>query len=167
VTQDLLPSLGRIVLQKLTSWDIQDLYQQKRRQQVAPSTISKIHRILHHALNDAVKLGHVLRNVGQFVELPPVKKQERVTQALTFDQASKLLCAAQGDPLEALYVLALTTGMREAGVIGACQWSDLDLTYGKLRVRRTLIRVSGGKAIVAEPRIANLTSVYPLTATGH
>jgi hypothetical protein len=61
-----------ITLQKLTSWDIQELYQQKRRQRVAASTIVKIHRVLHHALNDAVKLGHVLRNVSQFVELPPV-----------------------------------------------------------------------------------------------
>ncbi len=46
VMQDLLPSLGRIALQKLTSWDIQDLYQQKRSQKAAPSTISKIHRVL-------------------------------------------------------------------------------------------------------------------------
>ena len=67
VTRDLLPTLGRIALQKLTSWHIQALYQQKRQQQVAPSTIYKIHRVLHHALNDAVKLGHVVRNVGQFV----------------------------------------------------------------------------------------------------
>jgi integrase len=66
VTQDLLPSLGKIVLQKLTSWDIQELYSQKRQQQVASSTISKIHRILSHALNDAVKLGHALRNVAKY-----------------------------------------------------------------------------------------------------
>jgi integrase len=100
------------VLQKLTpSWDIQDLYQQKHRQHLAPSTIAKIHRVLHHALDDAVKLGHVLRNVSQLVELPPIKKRERVTQALTFDQARKLLVVAKDDPLEALYMLALTTGL--------------------------------------------------------
>lgn len=151
VKQDLLPSLGKIVLQKLTSWDIQALYQQKRHQQVAPSTIAKIHRVLHHALDDAVKLGHVLRNVSEFVELPPVKKQERVTPALTFDQARTLLSVAKDDPLEALYVLALTTGLRQ-GELLALEWSDLDLSYGKLQVQRALIRVSGGKAIVAEPK---------------
>ena len=32
------------------------------------------------------------------------------------------------------------------------KWSDLDLTYGKLQVQRTLLRVSGGKAIVSEPK---------------
>jgi site-specific recombinase XerC len=113
VTQDLLPSLGRIALQKLTHWHIQRLYQQKRRQHAAPSTIHKIHRILRHALNDAVKLGHVSRNVGQDVELPAERKRERAAQALTVEQARQLLAAAQDDPLEALYVLALTTGMRQ------------------------------------------------------
>lgn len=162
VTRDLLPSLGKITLQKLTSWHIQELYQQKHQQQVAPSTIYKIHRTLHHALNDAVKLGHVLRNVGQFVELPPMAKRERVIQALTFEQARKLLATAQDDPLEALYVLALTTGMRQ-GELLALKWSDLDLTYGKLQVQRTLIRVSGGQAIVAEPKTATSRRCIHLT----
>jgi integrase len=151
VMQDLLPSLGQIALQKLTHWHIQRLYYQKKRQRAAPSTIHKIHRILRHALNDAVKLGHALRNVGQDVELPPEKKRERATQALTIEQARKLLAGAQDDPLEPLYVLALTTGMRQ-GELLALKWSDLDLTYGKLQVQRTLIRVRGGKATVAEPK---------------
>lgn len=118
---------------------------------MAPSTIAKIHRILHHALTDAVRLGHVMRNVSQFVKLPPVNKRERVTQALTLEQARTLLSAAQDDPLEALYVLALTTGMRQ-GELLALKWRDLDLTYGKLQIQRTLLRVSGGKTIVSEPK---------------
>ena len=151
VNRDLLPVLGPIALQKLTSWDIQDLYEQKRRQQVAASTIAKIHRVLTHALNDAVKLGHVLRNVSEFVELPPIKKQKRVTQALTFEQARMLLAGARNDPLEALYVLALTSGLRQ-GELLALKWSDLDLTYGKLQIQRTLIRVEKGQAIVDTPK---------------
>jgi integrase len=62
-----------------------------------------------------------------------VKKQEPVTQALTFEQARKLLSVARDDPLEALYVLALTTGLRQ-GELLALKWSDLDLTYGTLQV---------------------------------
>lgn len=151
VRRHLLPVLGQIALQKLTSWDIQDLYEQKRREQIAASTIAKIHRMLSHALKDAVKLGHVLRNVSEFVELPAIKKQERVTQALTFEQARTLLAVAKDDPLEALYVLALTTGLRQ-GELLALKWSDLDLTYGKLQVQRALIRVKKGKAIIDTPK---------------
>ena len=67
------------------------------------------------------------------------------------EQARTLLAAAQDDSLEALYVLALTTGMRQ-GELLALKWSDLDLTYGKIQVQRTLIQVRGGKATVAEPK---------------
>jgi integrase len=151
VTHDLLPALGHLTLQRLTSWNIQALYPQKRRQQVSPSTILKIHRILHRALNDAVKLGHVVRNVGQFVVLPPIQKQERVTRVLTVEQARHLLAVAKDDHLEALYVLALTTGLRQRELL-ALTWSDLDLTYGKLQVQRTLLGVSEGKAKVAAPK---------------
>jgi integrase len=62
-----------------------------------------------------------------------------------------LLKAVQDDPLEALYVLALTTGMRQ-GELLALKWGDLDLTHGKLQVRRTLLRVHDGEAKVAEPK---------------
>jgi integrase len=151
ITRYLLPSLGRIKLQKLTHWHLQRLYHRLRHQQAAPSTIRKIHQVLRHALNDALKLGHVIRNVGQFVELPPEEKRQRVAQALTVEQARQLLVAAQDDPLEALYVLALTTGMRQ-GELLALKWSDLDLTYGKLQVQRTLIRVRHGQATVSEPK---------------
>jgi integrase len=151
ITQHVLPSLGRIKLQKLTHWHLQHLYRQKRRQHMSPSTIHKIHQVLRRALNDALKLGHVIRNVGQFVTLPPAEKRERVLQALTFEQARLLLAAAQDDPLEALYVLALTTGMRR-GELLALKWSDVDLTYGKLQVQRTLLRVRHGKATVSEPK---------------
>lgn len=102
VKQVLLPSLGKIALQKLTPWDIQGLYQQKRHQQVAPSTIMKIHRILHQALTDAVRLGHAMRNVSQFVTLPPANRRKRVAQAFTLEQARIFLSAIQDDPLEAL-----------------------------------------------------------------
>lgn len=151
IQAQVLPSLGSFTLQKLTHWHLLRFYHRLRRQHTAPTTIQKTHRILHHALEDAVKWGHVTRNVAQFVKLPPVQKRPRVTQALSVEQAHNLLTAAQNDPLEALYVLALTTGMRQ-GELLALKWSDLDLTYGKLQVRRTLIGVRAGQPTVAEPK---------------
>ena len=47
--------------------------------------------------------------------------------------------AVKGDPLEALYVLAITTGMRQ-GELLALTWENLDLAQGKLFVQYTLAR---------------------------
>jgi integrase len=55
---------------------------------------------------------------------------------------SHFLNAVQDDPLEALYVLALTTGMRQ-GELLALKWEDLDLESGAVQVRRTIARLVG------------------------
>jgi integrase len=48
-----------------------------------------------------------------------------------------LLDAARTDKLEALYVLAITTGMRQGELLGL-QWRDIDLNAGTLRVNRSV-----------------------------
>ena len=48
-----------------------------------------------------------------------------------------LLEAARGDKLEALYVLAITTGMRQGELLGL-QWKEVNLDAGTLRVNRSV-----------------------------
>jgi len=70
---------------------------------------------------------------------------------LTAEQALTFLDAAQEGPHEALYVLALTTGMRQGELLGL-KWGDLDLEVRTLRVRRTITRLSGQGWREAEPK---------------
>jgi integrase len=53
-----------------------------------------------------------------------------------------LLTAARGDRFYALYVLALTTGMRQ-GELLALQWRDVDLDAATIAVQRSLSEVNG------------------------
>ena len=48
-----------------------------------------------------------------------------------------LLEASRGDRLHALYVLVITTGMRQGEIIGL-QWKDVDLDGNTLRVNRSV-----------------------------
>ena len=48
-----------------------------------------------------------------------------------------LLDTARSDKLEALYVLAITTGMRQGELLGL-QWKDVDLDAGTLRVNQSV-----------------------------
>jgi integrase len=68
-------------------------------------------------------------------------------------QARMLLDAATGDRFEALYVLALTTGMRE-GELLALRWQDVDLDGGTLQVRATLHHTETG-FVFAEPKTSH------------
>src|SRR5579859_1926623 len=83
-------------------------------------------------------------------------------RVLTGDQAQQLLEAAKGDPLEALYVLALTTGMRQGELLGL-KWEDVDITLGTVQVRRTIARLPGKGFTVSEPKLAKSRRKIHLT----
>ncbi|HTK09131.1 MAG TPA: site-specific integrase [Ktedonobacteraceae bacterium] len=78
-------------------------------------------------------------------------------KTLTSDQAKKLLDAAKDHPNEALFVLALATGMRRGELLGL-KWQDVDFANGVLYVRRVLSRIptvmgdGAGSLIEAEPK---------------
>ena len=56
--------------------------------------------------------------------------------------------AASGDRIEALYVLAVTAGLRR-GELQGLKWEDVDLGNGTLQVRRTLSEPKGGYILEA------------------
>ncbi|GCE18578.1 tyrosine-type recombinase/integrase [Dictyobacter kobayashii] len=149
ITLHILPILGKVRLQKLKPQQLQMLYNQKLADGYAPQTVRHIHRVLHKALNDAMRWQLVVRNVCDAVRPPRVPKKEMRT--LSGEQAQQFLEAAKGDPLEALYVLALTTGMRQGELLGL-KWEDIDLAIGLLQVKRTITRLVGKGFTVSEPK---------------
>ncbi|HKS70739.1 MAG TPA: site-specific integrase, partial [Ktedonobacterales bacterium] len=114
------------------------------------------------ALGEAQRLGLVQRNVATLVKAPRPARHEMHT--LTPEEARRLLEAAADDRLEALYVLALTTGMRR-GELLALHWSDVDLEDGYLQVRYTLQHLKDGAYTFASPKTAGSRRKVSLTAT--
>src|SRR5215218_7547409 len=88
------------------------------------------------------------RSAADAVKAPRPAPEEM--HPLSPEEASKLIEAARGDKLEALYVLAVQTGMRQ-GELLALKWEDVDLNEGVIRIRRTLVR-SGGRIALGEPK---------------
>lgn len=140
----LVPTLGRLKLQGLTPMQVRRLYREKLDGGLSSATVQKMHVVLHKALGQAVRDGLVPRNITEAVTLPQIKREE--IKALSAEETKKLLAAAKGDKLEALYVLAVTTGMRQGEILGL-KWEDVDLERGVARVRRTLTRVRGRVAL--------------------
>jgi len=74
----------------------------------------------------AVRAGLVTRNVAarEFVDAPRVPVQE--PRALSGDEVRRLLDACKGDRLEALFITAVATGLRQGELLGLA-WEDLEL----------------------------------------
>jgi integrase len=90
---------------------------------------------LHKALKAAVLDGLVPRNVCDALKPPQVDSPEVVP--FTSEQVKHLLDAAKGERLEALFILAIHTGLRWGELLGL-KWSDIDEQAGKLTVQRSL-----------------------------
>jgi integrase len=67
----------------------------------------------------------------------PTNREERPLSVLSPGQARILLEAAQEDREGPLWVLAITTGLRQ-GELAGLRWEDVDLEVRQLQVRRTL-----------------------------
>jgi integrase len=90
---------------------------------------------LHKAFKQAVNDGLIPRNVTEEIKAPRQSRKE--IQALTPKQARSFLEVAKSDRLEALYLLAIHTGLRQGELLGL-KWADVNLERGLLRVRRIL-----------------------------
>ncbi|GAC1635032.1 MAG: site-specific integrase [Ktedonobacteraceae bacterium] len=133
----IVPTLGNIQIQKLTGLHLQNLYSQKREDGLSPTTITAIHNYMHTALDNAVRLGLVSQNVCD--KISPPRKVRKEIKPLTPEQARKLLETAKGHPQEALFVLALATGMRRGELLGL-KWQDVDLANGVIHINHVLSR---------------------------
>jgi integrase len=148
----LIPGLGHISLSKLTAQQIQLLYAKKMKGGLSSTTVNHMHGVLHHALDDAVRFQLIQRNVSELVR--PPRKQVRKESVLSPKQARLFLDAIAGDRYEALYILALTTGMRE-GELLALHWEDIDWRHQTLQLHLAVQEEEEGRTFsIAEPKTA-------------
>ena len=161
VRNHVCPTLGGTKLAALTPAHVQALYRRKLEEGLAPKTVKYLHTTLHRALKQAVRWGLVPRNVAAAVD--PPRARPPVITPLSPAQARQLLKAAEGNRLEALYILAITTGMRQGELLGL-GWEDVDLEAGVVRVRRTLTLARGGPRLT-EPKTPKSRRQMRLTAS--
>lgn len=90
---------------------------------VGGRTRQLIHAVLHHALRDALRQDLILRNPTDRIDAPKYKSADR--KPLTLEEVKRFFAAAEGDRLEALYILATFSGIRQ-GELLALTWLDFD-----------------------------------------
>src|SRR4051812_32951913 len=93
-----------------------------------------------------------------------------VATALTLQEATAVLHAAQAQRNAARWTVALALGLRQSEAL-ALQWKDIDLLSGTLTVRRSIHRVRGGGLVYEEPKTRRsqrtLALPLPLVAALH
>ena len=146
-----VPRIGRTALAKVTALDLQGLYGDLQRDGLSSRSAHHTHRVLHRAFQQAVRWDLIPRNPCDGVTPPKPGRSEM--GVLSREQVGAFLDATRDHPAHALYVLAVTTGMRQGELLGL-RWEDVSLDGGRLAVRRALQRQRAAGLAFVEPKTA-------------
>lgn len=141
--RDLLPVFGKQALIDITSYDIQDYFNQQLEDKRGTRAIELDYSILRKIFNDAIKAKYVDFNPVHGVIKPKHKKAEFTP--LTPDQARTFILYMEQNkhPLRYLFIFLLHTGLRIGECLGLT-WDSIDFIEGKIKIERQLQPVSGG-----------------------
>lgn len=160
VENQLKPILGRERLDRLQPRHIDHLHKQIQAKELSHRTLEHAHTLLHGALNHAVRIELLPRNVAEIVKLPRRSIPRAEMKFWTPEQVGLFLEQARAHRLYALFYLALATGMRR-GELMALQWENTDLEQGLIRVKHSLIELKG-EIQITEPKTRASKRLIPL-----
>jgi integrase len=154
-----VPSLGAIAISKLTPEHVRSVLGKLAASGLSSTTIACTRDTLSTALRRAVKDRLIPFNPVEAVDA--VQRSQPHAYRLTAEQARTLLGVAVGDPLGALYVVALRAGLRQSELLGL-RWRDVDLEAATLTVRSALVRVRHEGLRDFDPKTAASAATIPL-----
>jgi integrase len=160
VRRHVIPTLGRTKLKNLTTDHIRRFRRKKLDEGLSTRTVQCLLFLLRKALQQAVEDRLIPRNVAQGVKVSQVGKEE--IRPLSPEQIKRFLEVAKGDRFDALYVLAIHTGLRQGELLGLL-WEDVDLEARTVCVRRTLSGAEGGRPVFGAPKTAKSRRSVGLT----
>ena len=156
IEKHIRPAIGNIHLQKLRPEHIQKLLNEMGKANddqpaLAPWTILKAKNIISGAMEQAVRNRLIIFNPAK-ATIPPKLTQKEI-RVLTEAEQQKFMDACKGHRLEALYLLALATGMRR-GEILALKWDCVDFKNQSITVKGSVSRIKDPDTGVTELRYA-------------
>jgi integrase len=148
VRKHLVPTLGKIRLDRLTPQDVQEMMNERLAAGLSAKTVGYMHQVLRTALELARRWEIIDRNVASLVD-PPRRVRPNI-RPLEPAEARSFLESLRGNRLEALFSVALALGLRQGEALGL-RWEDIDMASGVLRIRNQLQRINGRLTLV-EPK---------------
>ena len=156
------PTIGRTLLPNVTAAKLNAFYatllangrtggRGRSGGSLSPKTVRHVHTLLHKALNDAVRWGHLARNPASLAEAPRARTPEM--HVWTAEQLRAFLREVECERLYAAWLLLITTGMRRGEVLGL-SWENVDLRGSRLSVVRSLTVVDYQHVEMLEPKTA-------------
>ncbi|MFF4342835.1 tyrosine-type recombinase/integrase [Kitasatospora sp. NPDC001540] len=133
----LVPGVGAHRLEKLEPEHLERFYKRMQANGSAAGTAHQAHRTVRVALAEAVRRGHLTRNVATVAKAPKLEEEE--IEPYEVEEVQAILDTARQRRNSARWIFALALGLRQGEVLGL-QWKDVDFDRGIAWVRRGRLR---------------------------
>lgn len=132
----IIPSLGKIKLQKINVDHIEDFILELQRKGLADGTVRKVFNLVQTCFKYAQRKELIKKNPFDLLENGSKPKQSVPTVDYWTKEEVKQFFSKLDHRLEILFVLAIYTGMRRGEILGI-QWKDIDFENNQLRIFRS------------------------------
>lgn len=151
------PAMGAVKLSELHPHRVQTFI--NGIEGVSTSTIRIVYKVLHAALEKAVRLEYIPRNPSDNSVLP--KTEPTAIKPLDDLQTAAVLEAAKGTCIEHLLTIALFSGMRQSELLGLT-WDQIDMKKGTITVSKQLAgQKYREKGIFITPKSGKARTITP------
>ncbi len=149
VRDHILPYIGHIKISLLRPDQVQAMYDGLLKKGKSARIVQLSHSILHKALENALRLGSVTRNVTEATM--PAKPAKRMVKILSEEELDRLLVSIDDHRHKVLVYMAIVTGLR-AGELFGLRWSDLDWLTGEIHITRQAQEIHGTGVVFSDTK---------------
>ena len=162
IEEELMPMFARLKMKDLRTYHIQQFIQylanDKKRLdgqdgKIAASTVKRYATVLRSIVGMAYKLECIEEDIGRSRRLEFPKEETKEVEVFTLEEVENILRALEGEPwhIRAVIEVALFTGCRRGEIVGL-KWADIDFENQRISVKRSIYKLSDGKAREKEPK---------------
>ena len=162
IDEELMPMFARLKMKDLRTYHIQQFVQylatEKKRLDgreggIAASTVKRYTTVLRSIVTMAYKLEYIEDDIGRSRRIEFPKEETKEVEAFTLEEVGDILKALESEPwhIRAVIEVALFTGCRRGEIVGL-KWADIDFENQRLSVKRSIYKLSDGKAREKEPK---------------
>lgn len=147
INKHIIPAIGRIPLDQLTTKTIQDYLNDKAQRGrldrksggLSPVTLRKHLSILRQAFGDAIRKDYLAHNPARYARIRRTETLSRRTRFLTLAEAREILAALTDTTYKAIFAITLYYGLRRSELLGL-KWSAIDTGKNALTVNHTVVK---------------------------
>ena len=162
IEEELMPMFARLKMKDLRTYHIQQFIQylanDKKRLdgqdgKIAASTVKRYATVLRSIVGMAYKLEYIEEDIGRSRRIEFPKEETKEVEVFTLEEVENILRALEGEPwhIRAVIEVALFTGCRRGEIVGL-KWADIDFENQRISVKRSIYKLSDGKAREKEPK---------------